>query len=165
MTEVEREDVAELYVRVFPMIQQKCARILGDSLEARDVAQETFVRLWKARHTIREREALLGWIYRTATRLAVEQARKSSREIPEADLGQWWPSFDPSPEVLAGNRQWLAGLARRVPPADLEVAVLAYLDGLTQAQIGEVTGKSERTVRRILMRLSQQAARVASEAS
>jgi RNA polymerase sigma-70 factor (ECF subfamily) len=60
----------------FPLIQGKCARMLGDSDEAMDVAQETFVRLWSSPLVYDTPVARLAWIYRTSTRLAIDYLRR-----------------------------------------------------------------------------------------
>src|SRR5207302_10717908 len=42
------DDVEAAYRRYFVLIREKCRRMLADFAEADDVAQETFVRLWRA---------------------------------------------------------------------------------------------------------------------
>ena len=44
----EAADFATVYARFLPPIQAKCRRLLGSSAAAEDVAQETFVRLWRS---------------------------------------------------------------------------------------------------------------------
>jgi RNA polymerase sigma-70 factor (ECF subfamily) len=61
----------------------------------------------------------------------------------------------PTIEALLHVREQLQALAQAVPAEELEVVLLHRLDGLTQVEIGEVTGMSDRTVRRILARLEQ----------
>ncbi len=40
-------DLDHLYAAWFPLIREKCRRVLADRGEAEDVAQETFIRLWQ----------------------------------------------------------------------------------------------------------------------
>src|SRR5438477_9501783 len=78
--------VDAVYRRYFPSIREKCKRMLGDSEESRDVAQETFARLWAAQLPLREPNQVVAWIYRTSTRLAIDRlrARRSERGIEDA---------------------------------------------------------------------------------
>jgi RNA polymerase sigma factor (sigma-70 family) len=60
-----------------PMVYATCRRVLGDPVEAEDVAQETFEALVKAG---REPGRRLGpWLHRVATNLALKRIRSSQR--------------------------------------------------------------------------------------
>jgi len=45
-----QDSIEHTYRRYFALIRGKCTRVLGDTSEAEDVAQETFTRLWWHRH-------------------------------------------------------------------------------------------------------------------
>jgi RNA polymerase sigma factor (sigma-70 family) len=61
-------------------------------------------------------------------------------------------AHQPSPELRQEARAELERLARKLPRDELELLVLQRLDGLTQAEMAEVTGRSPRTIRRLLAR-------------
>ncbi len=146
-------DVDQTYRRYFPVIREKCSRMLRDPAEAQDVAQETFTRLWLERARLTNVDGVASWIYRTSTRLAIDRYRRAAREgraIPDEDGGDAGAEADP--ERRLQSRQLLARLADRIPAQELEVALLSRLDGLSHPEIGEVAGVSERTVRRLLGR-------------
>lgn len=148
------------YAAYFPLIQRKCARMLGDGDEAADVAQETFVRLWSRGPGAVQAEARIGWIYRTSTRLAIDRLRRRRLGVEvlhDSRLAPAGPAEGSAPQapvddVLAA-RQWLAAVADAIDPGDLEVVVLSRIDGMTHDEIAGVTGQSERTVRRVLARV------------
>jgi RNA polymerase sigma-70 factor (ECF subfamily) len=147
-------DFDSAYRRYFPLIREKCRRMLDDSGEADDVAQETFVRLWQAKLEAANALRISSWIYRTSTRLAIDRMRERFRKR-RADVavaatgGRQVPKSD---DLLSTRRQ-LEQLARAVPAEQLEIAVLSRLDRLSHAEIGEVMEISERTVRRRLQQL------------
>ncbi len=146
-----RGNIEQCYRRYFAMIRAKCRRVLGDTHEAEDVAQETFVRLWRDRRGIGpDPRSVSAWIYRTATRLAIDQLRsRRSRADSPVDEG----IDHDNPERLLGVRRALGRVASQLSPEELEVAILSRIDGLGQQEIGEVLGRSERTVRRVLSRI------------
>jgi len=160
------DDVEAAYRRYFSLIREKCRRMLGDFAEADDVAQETFVRLWKADLSGSDTRRVLAWIYRTGTRLAVDRLRERSRIAPTVEeaaaLARLGTPERGGDEAL-GTRRALETLAQRLPADELEVALLFRLDGLNQAEIAEVCGISERTVRRCLRRLDERIARLRKE--
>jgi RNA polymerase sigma-70 factor (ECF subfamily) len=155
--------VGELFRQLFPVIRAKCARILGDSREAEDVAQETFLRLCQANLRDRDPRVRLAWVYRTSTHLAVDRWRRqrSTPEVPmeRADA----PDGAAAADGTVAARRALQVVLARVPADELEVAVLSRIDRLTHPEIAEVTGHSERTVRRMLERVDQRLARLEAE--
>src|SRR5438046_3042665 len=66
--------IDDAYRRYFALIRAKCQRMLAASGEAEELAQETFVRFWREAGRLDERAAL-GWMYKTATRLAIDRLR------------------------------------------------------------------------------------------
>jgi DNA-directed RNA polymerase specialized sigma24 family protein len=50
------------YRRCFPVIREKCRRMLGDAGAADDVAQETFMKLWKSRFVDADPRTLAAWV-------------------------------------------------------------------------------------------------------
>jgi RNA polymerase sigma factor (sigma-70 family) len=144
----------------FAVVRAKCARMLGESEEAADVAQETFARLCESGAVHEAPAARTRWIYRTSTHLAIDALRRralriETRPVDSADGEAPDASAD---EVLAA-RQELASIAAEAPRDELEVAVLCRVDGLTQPEAAEVCEISERTVRRLLGRFDERLAR------
>jgi RNA polymerase sigma-70 factor, ECF subfamily len=139
------------YRRYFPLLVQKCARMLGDRAEAQDVAQESFVRLHRAGLCDAEARLVTAWLYRTSTRLAIDRLRARRRHAADAAAVDSLTS-DPSMETDALARQLWIELAHSLPKQQLEVALLTRFDGLTQSEVAEVTGIHPRRIRRLLAR-------------
>jgi RNA polymerase sigma-70 factor (ECF subfamily) len=160
METLTKGDVEAAYKQVFPMILAKCRRMLVDSSEAHDVAQETFTRLWASRELMRDGTLLTAWLYRTSTRIAVDRLRLRSRQQP-TDFAENAipPALVSSFEERTDARHVLAALWRRAPTKEMEAAILSGVDGLTHPEIAEVMGTSERTVRRLLVRFQERLAK------
>ncbi|RKI19292.1 sigma-70 family RNA polymerase sigma factor [Corallococcus sp. AB030] len=146
-------DLQRAYLRYFPLIREKCRRMLGDSDEAEDVAQETFIRMWRTGLRAKDARHATAWIYRTSTNLAVDRLRQR-RSTPPRSSGELMD--ERSAEATLRRRQELEAYARHLPADALEAALMNRLDGLTQQEIAEVLQVSERTVRRLLQRLDAQ---------
>ena len=153
-----------LFHAVYPLIREKCRRMLSDPDEAEDVAQETFIRLWRSELRDAAPAPLTAWVYRTATRLAIDRlrARRDQREA-HAQLRENSEEGH-ALEGASEARQELELLARKIPARELEVAMLHRLDGLTQPRVAEVAGISERSVRRLLEKLDARLERLRAEA-
>jgi RNA polymerase sigma-70 factor (ECF subfamily) len=162
MAELTHLAFEEAYRRVFPMILAKCRRMIADTAESQDLAQEVFVRLWQSRQKISEPRALTAWLYRTCTHLAIDRLRsRGRREQVFASLAAADDGLDGGdPERLSANRRALTDVASRIPESELEMAMLHRVDGLGHAEIAEVLGIGERTVRRALRRFAERVAEI-----
>jgi RNA polymerase sigma-70 factor (ECF subfamily) len=144
-------DFPAAYTRFWGPIRAKCQRLLGATAAADDVAQEAFLRLWQsgpALDACTEPRHVLAWLYLTSTRLCLDALRRRRALVP---LGSA-PSLScaVSPHEVAAARAAIATLCRRASPEQLEAALLARVDGLSQPEVALVLGVSERTVRRLL---------------
>ena len=157
-------DVAETYRRYFPIIREKCSRMLRDRAEAQDVAQETFRRLWSDRDRLHAPDAVVSWIYRTSTRLAVDRYRRARRQDARAFASDEVAGPEPDAGTRLDASRMLARIAERVPADELEVAILSRVDGLRQDEIARVLGCSDRTVRRLLQKLESRLSRLRESA-
>ena len=151
-------DVETAYRRYYPLLREKCRRMLRNAAAAEDVAQETFVKMWRSEIAGGDPRQVTAWLYRTSTRLAIDRLREDRRrgeplsdEPAEQDFDSLAP---PSDEALA-TRQHLLRLVAALPADELEMAFLSRIDGLTQQEIAEIYKMSDRTVRRCLQRLDQ----------
>jgi RNA polymerase sigma-70 factor (ECF subfamily) len=144
------------YARFLPPIRAKCRRLLGPSPAAEDVTQEAFLRLWKSGVAGGDADArvVMAWLYRTATRLAIDVLRDRRKTDADEVTDDAMPcGIDVRAYVEA--RATIASLAESVPQDELAAAVLCRVDGLPQPEAATVLGVSERTVRRMLDRFDE----------
>lgn len=89
LARVARQDpaaVRSLVAHKLPRLLALATRLLGDRMEAEDVAQEVFVRIWKQASRWREGEAKVDtWVHRVALNLCYDRLR-GRREVPHDDL-------------------------------------------------------------------------------
>jgi RNA polymerase sigma-70 factor (ECF subfamily) len=156
--------IPAVYRRLLAPIRAKSRRMLGDSQAAEDVAQEAFVRLLQSRSELAadaDERALVAWIYRTTTRLALDALRDRRRTAPTEDL-------DAIPcgvglDAALGAKAAIQVLGDTTPAEELEAAVFCRIDGLSQPEAAAVLGVSERTVRRLLGRFDERTAAMRKE--
>lgn len=129
-------------------------RLLGDWHRAEDVTQETFLRLRQAARRYQPQAKFTTWLYRIVYNLSIDAQRKAawhpaSREIPEPE-GQ---------DVSASAAAQRTETARIVQAAvnDLSerqrrAVILHRYEGLSHAEIADVTGWSRSAVESLLVR-------------
>lgn len=127
-------------------------RLLRDGAEAEDVAQETFLRLWKHAGRWQPRAKLHTWLFRVAHNLAIDRLRKRRETGPDALERQ--SSGDRPSGLLARKRvaaeveDALAALPERQRAA---IALIHY-QGLSHAEAAEVLECGVEAVESLLSR-------------
>jgi RNA polymerase sigma-70 factor (ECF subfamily) len=134
--------VRTLVSRKLPRLLALATRMLGDRMEAEDVAQEAFVRIWKQAPQWQEGEARFDtWIHRVALNLCYDRLR-GRREDPVADLPD---EVDPQPlpdlqlEARARDERVRAALAA-LPVRQREALVLNYYQELSNIEAAALMG-------------------------
>jgi RNA polymerase sigma-70 factor (TIGR02960 family) len=77
-TESEFAALAEAHRRE---LHVHCYRMLGSFDEAEDAVQETFLRAWRARHSLERIEHLRAWLYRIATNTCLDLIKRTRRRL------------------------------------------------------------------------------------
>lgn len=158
----ETQAFTDLYERHSAALLTFLVRLIGDRALAEDLLQETFVRVYRARHTYQATGQFRAWLFTISRRLVIDWRRRKP--------GVW----SNEPEALetiaaperAGDRAEASDLAvrleralRRLPEGQREVVLLSRYAGLNTEQIAQMTGATPGAVRvtlhRALQRLSE----------
>lgn len=130
-------------------------RLTGDRGRAEDLCQETFLKIVKASPAWEERARFRTWMFAIARNLAVDESRRAALRRAEPLGGEGAPAeAEPSPD-LAPDQAAEAALLRpkleaalaSLPAEQREVFLLREHAGLRFAEIAEVTGVPENTVK------------------
>ena len=140
-------EVAEIFRRYGPLLLRRCRSVMRDAAAAEDVLQETFVKIMRHGAAYRAADAKLSWLYRVADNCCFDALKKRrDRPPPLALEGELEPRAHPTVD----ERLRVAGALDRLPVRERQVAVLAFVDGLTQDQIATEIGWSRQTINRKL---------------
>jgi RNA polymerase sigma-70 factor (ECF subfamily) len=121
-------------------------RILGNWADAEEVAQEVFLRLHRHGLGFANDAAMGSWIYRVTVNLCVDQTRKvrPGQDVP--DLRD--PAASPEASAIREERkrELMRALAT-LPVKERAAVVLREIEGLSTAEVAEILGSREVTVR------------------
>ncbi len=117
--------MSELLDALAPFVGRVCGPIALD--QGADAAQEALIAVFTSLRSLREPEALHGWVRRIAVHEAVRVAKRAGRARPSelADLPQ---PGDPQLEADIGD------VLRRLSPEHRAILVLRDLEGYSEAE-------------------------------
>jgi len=156
-----KDELTLAYERMGHLVRARCRRILHDDSAADDAMQECFVRLLRSIESYRAATSKLAWIYRVSDRCCFDvlARRRTRREDPMPARGIG--------EVGSGaqameDRELVLAFLDRFDERTQEIAVMHYLDELSQDEIGAAVGWSRQTVHKKLVYLKERAAALRS---
>jgi len=141
--------------------------------DARDIYQESFLRVYRNLHRFRFECSFYTWLYRITTNVALDYLRRrtSHREdqapvLMDENESTTRDFFDRQPELSAGSnpeRSFLGQeLGRRIQeamkalsPRERTVFEMKHYQGLRLRAIGDLLGTSEETVKNSLFRATR----------
>jgi RNA polymerase sigma-70 factor (ECF subfamily) len=164
----------ELDRSFFAVLYAGGLRTLRDPEAARDLVQETFIKVWQRCATFRGDSELLPWIKAILRHLAIERLRRPTREIAMEDhqglteeaarhIREISISLNPTPDLMARRREheayFRAGWARFLEEDPLHANVIAWIveDGLSNEDIAQLLGRTPGATREFISQCRKRA--------
>lgn len=140
----DRSDEAfrQLFKDFGPRIRSYMLRQGADPATADELMQETLLTVWtKAALYSSEKGSASSWIFAIARNLRIDRLRKRTpwQELPE-EHADTVASDEMSPDDAVNQAQQKArvqSVLRTLPPEQLEVVTLAFIDGLSHSEIAD----------------------------
>lgn len=143
----DRWAFSELVKRHQTPVYRVCYRVLGNREDAKDAAQEAFIRAYKKLDSFEGRSSFKTWMLRLTMNVSLNERGRRKENLP---LEDWAPEHTPGPEAEALKADALARLHRALQvlrPNYRAAVVLHDLEGLTYQEIGDVLEVAEGTAK------------------
>jgi RNA polymerase sigma-70 factor (ECF subfamily) len=157
-----------------------CLRVLHDAEAARDLVQETFIKVWRRCASFRGQSELLPWVRSILRNGALDRLRRAPNEVPletddgvseetERRMAELSAHHIPTPDDEARRRQLAECFARcwqRFESAAPEhAAVMTWIveDGLSNEEISELLGRTPGATREFISQCRKRARRYFAE--
>jgi RNA polymerase sigma-70 factor, ECF subfamily len=131
-----------------------CLRMSGDAVRATELAQDVFVRAWEQLDRLQPGSDAGAWLWRLATNVVLNSMRsdrrRTARVAPVADPALLERTSLGTP--LPVRRLTLDAAIATLPDRAREVFVLHDVEGFAHAEVAELLGVAEGTVRAHLHR-------------
>jgi RNA polymerase sigma-70 factor (ECF subfamily) len=152
----EEAAFAELVRRHEERAMRVALSLVANREDARDLAQEAFLRVFRNLERFDFEHEFTTWLYRIVTNLAIDHLRKrrpsmstTAEEEEEADLELSDPSGEPpsAPLERTETAERVRACIDRLAPHFRSVMILRELEGLPCTEIARIVGTTHVTVR------------------
>ncbi len=141
----------EIYKTYWQKIFRLCMGYINDHDTAKDMAQETLIRVWKNLPKLKEQAHVGTWIYRIATNVCLRQIETEKRII----VTDFPPQIAAEIEVTKDREiEFLYKCIAQLPEID-RIIISLELEEVKQSEIASIVGLSEINVRVKILRIKE----------
>jgi len=143
----------DLFHRFFPRVFRFAAILCGSPTDAQDIAQEAFIRAFRALPTYQPRGKLVNWLLTITRNLVLTWFRKPPRERADSELLEQVP--DVGADARWGNEPMMlmdSEFLKVLKPSEREVLLLRVVEELSYDEIAVITGQTANALRKIVCR-------------
>lgn len=142
-----------LYRHYAPKMYGICLRFAGNPMDADDILQEGFIKIFTKIKDFRNEGSFEGWVRRTFINTAINFYRKSARNHKNDNLDGIELQDEQQENILDKiSRDELLNLLQELPLGYRTVFNLNVMEGYTHKEIGEILGISDNTSKSQLTR-------------
>jgi RNA polymerase sigma-70 factor (ECF subfamily) len=144
---------ATLVARYERALIRVLARLVHDEELARDLAQETFWKVYNRLDRFDTARRFGPWLFRIGVNLTLDALRRHEPPVPASidhsgvEGRQAFDLPDPDPRVRAELAQEVQFILEKIPVAYRTILVLRDLEGFSSAEVAAIVGRREATVR------------------
>ena len=153
----DSESFGRLYDIFLEPIYRYIYHHVGESKTAEDIAQEVFIKAWKAIKSCRGKETTFkAWLYRIAHNHTVDylRCRRNESRIDDQNVVGELDSLDTSLNEIEEDREVSRVLSEMasLPDSQRQVVVLKFIEGLDNREVSRIMGKSQGAIRVLQVR-------------
>ncbi len=153
--DLEVKNASVIFRGDYPRIFRYILGMVRDTAEAEDLTQETFLRAYRHRESLRDENAQTAWLYRIATHVCLDRLRQYARrnlQETDTDLDQVDVAEPDTPSLQQTiERDEMSGCVQsyliRLSDTYRAVILLHDMHELTAAEIAQLLGESLENVK------------------
>jgi RNA polymerase sigma factor (sigma-70 family) len=159
-TSLTADDVGDLYERYGYFLLRRCRMILKDDSLAHDAVQETFLKVMRGGTESSAVQRPLRWLYRIADNCCFDHIRKRRHT---AETTEPPDPVGPHPGIQIEMRDAILAVLGELDDEAKRIAMLAFVDGLSQSEIADELGWSRVTINKKIQAIRTRADRILTQ--
>lgn len=149
-TKLTEAEVTSIYRKYGALMLRRCRLVLRNDALADDALQNAFIKLIRHGASFREADAKVRWLYRLCDRVCFDVIKKRKSHQVRDDRAKHLPL---PPQADPVRLQEAMTLLNTLDEKERRLALMAFLDGMSQGEIGRELGWSRQTVNKKLSAL------------
>ncbi|WP_424004125.1 RNA polymerase sigma factor [Maribacter sp. IgM3_T14_3] len=147
----------KIYQQNYPKVIRLClGYTVGNDALAKDLAQETFIKVWQNLDGFRNESGLSTWIYRICVNTCLAEIRRERKKDKNLEIDNLQVSA--SNDYSAEKEDMLVQLYKCIDKLSSinKAIILLELEGLPQLEISDIMGIKHEAIRTRIHRIKQQ---------
>jgi RNA polymerase sigma-70 factor (ECF subfamily) len=142
------EEIHKVY---WPKVYRQCMGYMNDHDAAKDITQETFIKVWQHLPKFRNESSIGTWVFRIAVNSCLRQIGKD-KKMPKSEFPN-----ELVEEILVNNEHEVEFLYKCISelPEVERIIISLELEDLKQKEIAKIVGLSESNVRVKIHRIKE----------
>jgi RNA polymerase sigma factor (sigma-70 family) len=134
----------QLYKKYAPLMYRICLRYTKNTVEAEDILQEGFIKIFRNLHNFRGNGCFEGWLKKIICHTAISYFRSSARKIHSRQTGLDYFIEDNGHSVLDRLAEKdLVNTVTKLPNGYKTIFMLYVIEGYSHKEIAGILGCSE----------------------
>lgn len=145
----DQEAFQKVFEYYYPKVRCFLSQFISDTEEAKDIAQEIFVKIWLTRVILPDIKSFGAYIYTITRNAAIDFGRRKKVFIPLTEDNQEGKNGTEENEGGFFAKEMeiqIAGAVAKMPKTRKKVFILSRVEGKTNGEIAELLGISKKTV-------------------
>lgn len=149
VSEGDENAFRDLFCYYYPKAKTFLEQMISSSDDAKDIAQNIFVKIWLQRSVLSDVKSFGAYLYTIARNAAIDYGRTKKIKIPLEDMdsgleiGKWHSES----EYFAKEIQIrIASAIAKQPEKRRQVFIMSRMEGKSNGEIAQLLGISKRTV-------------------
>ncbi|MFK8039467.1 MAG: RNA polymerase sigma factor [Crocinitomicaceae bacterium] len=144
----------ELVNRHKNMVYSLVLRMVSSQEDAEEVAQDSFIKAFKAIKQYKSKSKFSTWLYKIAYFTAINHLRKNKALTSPIDFDRIENTDDSALDLMNADDQkaYIDKAMTYLKPIERQLIALFYLEEFSNKEIGKITGLSQSNIKVSLMR-------------
>ena len=150
----DHQAFSQLVDRHKNMVYSLVLRMVPNTEDAEEVAQDSFIKAYKAIKQFKGKSKFSTWLYKIAYFTAINHLRKNKALTSEIDFEKIENTDDSALDDLnlQDQKAYIDQAMAYLKPIERQLISLFYLEEFTNKEIGKITGLSQSNIKVSLMR-------------